>query len=267
MRLSLISLICLIALSCKEAPKKNTETKPVEETGATIDTSKYPAALNKILEAHGGLDIWKSKSVLSFEIPKPNNREKHTIDLRSRNEKIEMPGVLMGSNGSDIWLKDDDNIYEGNAIFYHNLMFYFYSMPFVLADNGIQYSETEALQFEGKSYPGIRVSFSEGVGLSSKDEYYLHYDPATFQMAWLGYTVTFRSGEKSDDIRWIRYNDWKNIDGVILPNTLTWHEYEGRDIGKAKPSLNFENVSLSETALPANFFIQPEGAEIVSASE
>ena len=267
MRLSLITLICLIAFSCKEASKNTRETKPVEETVATIDTSKYPAALNKILEAHGGLDTWKSKRVLSFEIPKSDVIEKHTIDLRTRDEKIESGAIVMGSDGIDIWLKDEANSYKGNAVFYHNLMFYFYSMPFVLADNGIKYSETEALEFEGKSYPGLRISFDDGVGVSSKDEYYLHYDAETYQMAWLGYTVTFRSGEKSDDIRWIRYNDWQNVDGVILPNSLTWHEYEGRVIGKAEPALKFENVTLSEMALADDFFKQPEAAKVVNAKE
>lgn len=234
------------------------------EMAMKVDDSKYPEALNQVFDAHGGLQNWKAKKVLSFEMPKPDASEKHTIDLLSRDEKIEMPGITMGSDGADIWLLDEKEAYKGNAVFYHNLMFYFYAMPFVLADEGINYSETEALEFEGVSYPGIRISYNDGVGVSSKDEYFIHYNPETFQMAWLGYTVTFRSGEKSEKISWIRYNDWMDVNDVKLPKSLTWHNYEGRTIKEARDPRIFENITLSETAQPNDFFSTPEGAKIVN---
>lgn len=252
---------------CKEAPKEMKTESRVVATEAKIDDSKYPDALRKIFEAHGGLPTWKTKRVLSFDIAKPEQTEKHTIDLYSRNEKIEMPGIAMGSYGNDIWLLDEKEAYKGDAVFYHNLMFYFYAMPFVLADKGIQYGETEVLEFEGASYPGIRISYNDGVGLSAKDEYFIHYNAETFQMEWLGYTVTYRSGEKSDNIKWIRYHDWRDVDGLLLPKSLTWHNYEGRTIKEAREPLIFENVTLAETAKPASYFKPPEGAETLNAKK
>lgn len=267
MRFILLSLFCITMFSCKEAPKEIKSEEAASEIAAKIDDSIYPEALCKVFEAHGGLTNWKSKRMLSFEIPKKDKTEKHTIDLSSRDEKIEMAGISMGSNGSDIWLLDENEAYKGDAVFYHNLMFYFYAMPFVLSDDGINYAEAEALEFEGVSYPGLRISYNDGVGLSAKDEYYIHYNSETFQMEWLGYTVTFRSGEKSDNIKWIRYNDWMNIDGLKLPKSLTWHEYERRTIKEARDPVNFENVTLSETAQSSDFFNQPEGAKIVNSKE
>ena len=120
---------------------------------------------------------------------------------------------------------------------------------------------------EGISYPGIRISYDQGVGLSAKDEYFIHYNPDTFQMEWLGYTVTFRSGEKSDNIKWIRYNDWMEVDGLKLPKSITWHEYEGRTIKDAKDPVNFENVTLSETAQTNSFFTKPHGAEVMNGKK
>ena len=61
------------------------------------------------------------------------------------------------------------------------------------------------------------------VGASSKDEYFIHFDADTHQMAWLGYTVTYRSGESSDNVKWIRYNDWQEVNGLALPKSITWH--------------------------------------------
>ena len=264
MKLVLVSLLYIAVLACKENPKdiKNETEGPGRDTIVFVGVAPI-INIKKIFEAHGGLKNWKSKRTLSFTIPKLNTPEIHTVDLYSRNEKIEMPALSMGSSGNEIWLLDEDEIYKGDPVFYHNLMFYFYAMPFVLADNGIMYSTTEPLEFEGTSYPGVRIGYSEGVGLSSKDEYFIHYNPETFQMEWLGYTVTFRSGEKSENIKWIRYNDWMSVDGVKLPKSITWHEYEGRTIKEARDLVNFENVTLSETALPIDFFSQPEGAKIM----
>jgi len=149
-------------------------------------------------------------------------------------------------------------------VFYHNLMFYFYAMPFVLADDGINYSAAKALEFEGKSYPGIRISYNDGVGVSSKDEYFLHYDADTKQMAWLGYTVTYRSGEKSDKINWIRYNDWQEIEGLALPKSLSWYKVEDGKITEVANTRNFEDVVIEDTSKPADFYAKPENGKIVT---
>ena len=104
------------------------------------------------------------------------NNEKHTIDLHSRKDKVETPPVEIGFDGKDVWLLDEAKAYKGNAELYHNLMFYFYAMPFVLADSGINYKVAEDLVYDGKNYPGIHISYNDGVGASSKDDYYLYYD-------------------------------------------------------------------------------------------
>ncbi len=265
MKSIVVSFFLIAIISCKEVSKEVKTEAEIPEMASKIDNSEYPETLIKVFDAHGGLTNWKNKRTLSYVIQKPVS-EQHTIDLRNRNEKIEMPEISMGSVGNDIWLLDEKNAYKGDAVFYHNLMFYFYAMPFVLSDNGINYDEAESLEFEGTSYPGIRISYNDGIGLSSKDEYFIHYNPKTFQMEWLGYTVTFRSGEKSDNVKWIRYNDWMDVSGVKLPKALTWYDYEGRTIKNARDPLYFKGVTLTETAKPDSFFARPQEAKIVNAT-
>ncbi len=257
----------LLFVHCKEAPKTNTtkEEPAMEDMGEA--EVMYPEGLAKVLEAHGGLKAWKSKRTLTYDLPKPNGTETHITDLYSRKDKIEMGSVSMGFDGKEVWLVDEAGIYGGDPIFYHNLMFYFYAMPFVLADEGIVYSEADALMFEDVSYPGIQISYNAGVGTSPKDEYYIHYDPNTNQMAWLGYTVTYRSGEKSDNVKWIRYADWMKVDGLLIPKTLTWHAYEGREIKEAKNKYTFENVSFSAESKPVDFYAIPEKGKVVTKKE
>lgn len=264
MKRILVILSLIMAMGCKETPKSiDNATKDPEKTEVKTAIS-YPENLRRIFEAHGGLSNWKSKATLSYTMPKPGGVETQTIDVKNRNEKIETTHFAMGYDGKDYWLVDENDTYEGDPIFYHNLMFYFYAMPFVLADKGILYGDTKDLDFDGKSYPGVRISYDAGVGVSPKDEYFLHYDADTHQMAWLGYTVTYRSGEKSNNIKWIRYNDWQEIKGLVLPRSLTWYKVEDGRPTEAGSTRKFEDITLGDTAKPTTFYGAPDNAKIIT---
>ncbi len=249
----------LFAAACKQNAKQE-ETKTVIDTKIAETPKKYPKALQNVFDAHGGINNWKEERTLSYELPKPDAKETQTIDLWSRKDRVDTDNLSIGFDGNKVWLLDADGTYEGDAVFYHNLMFYFYAMPFVLADDGIHYGETEDLVYEGKSYPGISISYESGVGTSPKDEYFIHFDPETNQMAWLGYTVTYRTGESSDNVKWIRYDDWQNIDGLTLPKSITWYNYEGSKILDARSKVPFENISLSKMPKSDGFYAKPESA-------
>lgn len=263
MRQIFVAIAILALVQCQEAPKKQvSQTDPKEEASRSAETS-YPKAYERILEAHGGFENWNRKKTLAFTITKAEGNEIHTVDLKTRKDKIEMGGIEMGFDGSQVWLTDEKEVYKGNPIVYHNLMFYFYAMPFIFADPGINYGTTEDLIFQGKNYPGIHISYDNGVGASSKDDYYLHYDPENYQMAWLGYTFTFGSDKKSNDIRWIRYDDWMMVNDVLLPKSISWYAYEGRTMKKPNEPVLFENVSLSEKSKPLSFYTMPKNAKLV----
>ena len=262
MKKTTILMIFLAMMACKPSPKKDQGEmpEPVEEVPAK---PKYPENLAQVFEVHGGLELWRSMRTLSFVLPNPDAPETHTIDLWSRKDRMDTEKYSMGFDGEKAWLLDPDKSYKGDAAFYHNLMFYFYGMPFVLADDGIMYGEAEDLVYEGKSYPGVKISYHVGVGASSKDEYFVHFDPDTHQMAWLGYTVTYRTGESSDNFKWIHYGEWQDVGGLILPRAITWHNYEGRNILDARNTVNFEDASVGKNPKPDGFYEKPEGADFV----
>lgn len=251
------AILLIFTIGCKQQSKTTEAHTPTQDV--VVKKPNYPETLAKVFEAHGGVDLWKKQRTLEYTIPKGENPETHTIDLWSRNEKIATPSYDMGYDGKT-WLEDAGNAYKGNPEFYHNLMFYFYAMPFVLADDGIKYTEAEALEFDGKSYPGIQITYDDGIGISPKDEYYIYYDADTYQMTWLGYTVTYRTGEDSDNIKWIRYDDWATYNGLVLPKSISWYTYEGRTIKDPRNKVPFENVNLSTEAESADFYSKPETA-------
>ncbi|MCF7561418.1 hypothetical protein L3X39_12285 [Sabulilitoribacter multivorans] len=259
-KLLILSLLLLI-MSCKN---KTENTTNYSEEKLDVTTSIYPENITKIFEAHGGLDTWNAMKSLEFTMTKPDGNEVTTTDLKNRNSLIMMPKHSIGFNGKDVWLQSKDTTaYKGNPRFYYNLMFYFYAMPFVLADDGIMYDEAEPLIFEGKSYPGIKISYESGVGESPEDEYILYYDSETNKMTWLGYTVTYFSKEKSKEFHFINYSNWHNVEGLLLPETLSWYNYENGLPTTKRNDLQFTDVKLSEEKPNQQMFEVPEGAELV----
>ncbi|MEL6671757.1 MAG: DUF6503 family protein [Bacteroidota bacterium] len=244
-------VVLIAAMACQEK---------AEQQVAQVST--YPEALQKVLEKHGGLAAWQAFKGMQYQIQRGESFEQQFVDLEDRREKIEGRNFISGFDGENYWVKADST-YKGNPIFYKNLMFYFYAMPFVVADPGIRYETAPELTVEGKVYPGIRISYEDGVGVSSKDEYFLHYDPETFNMQWLGYTVTYRTQEVSDKIKWIRYQDWQEVNGLQLPKNLDWFHVEENQPTSLRNSVPFQAVNLSQDKFADETFLPVEGAEMV----
>ena len=249
----LFSFILLIACQ-SEAPKEEVVEAPKKT---------YPEALQKVFENHGGIEQWQKMQFLSFEMVEEEGNEQQFTHLKDRREKIVGPNFSQGFDGKNIWL-DAPEDHKGNALFYHNLMFYFYAMPFILADDGIIYSETETITFDSIVYPGIKISYQAEVGSSPDDEYILHYHPETYEMAWLGYTATYFSKEKSDNFRWIRYNDWGTFNGLKLPKSITWYNVENGERIDPRSTVTFDKIEITENAPDDSFFAMPENATIMN---
>ncbi|MEO1217515.1 MAG: DUF6503 family protein [Bacteroidota bacterium] len=233
----------------------------VEMKQTSSPAADYPAALQKVFEAHGGIDAWKSYGALTFGIEKENGVEMNYVNLWDRRDRIDGHNFNMGFDGKQVWLKAGED-YKGNAVFYHNLMFYFYAMPFVLGDDGINYSETEPLEFEGKSYPGVKISYNQGVGSSDLDEYILYYDPETYQMAWLGYTATYYTKKRKKEFSKIRYDNWTKVGDIVLPQSISWFKVEDGKLIEPRNTVTFTDLKLTKERHPNSTFEMPEGAKV-----
>ena len=254
----ILAILVLAFTSCKQEAK-TVESTDYSEEKLDITTSIYSESITKVFKAHGNLETWNSFKTLEFTMKKTNGDEKTTTDLNNRRSLIETDTYKLGFDGTDAWVVNKgDNKYEGNPKFYYNLMFYFYAMPFILADDGITYSDVEPLNFEGKQYPGIKVSYDAGVGESPDDEYILYYDTETNKMAWLGYTVTYFSKEKSTEWHFIKYSEWQTIEGLALPSILEWYKSEGFKIGEKRNDLLFTDVLLTKDKPDDSFYKKPE---------
>ena len=249
-KLTTLLAIVIIAVACKTDPKqdvsKSTETKK----------EKFPETLGNVFRKHGGIDNWRASRTLSFN----KGEEAHTVDLWSRKTVVNSPKYSMGFDGTNVWLSEKEpGAYRGDPSFYYNLFFYFYAMPFVLADDGIVYSEANPITFEGVSYPGIKISYEANVGTSPDDNYILYYNPTNFQMEWLAYTVTFRSKKPSDKFSLIRYGEWEVVDGLRLPKKIAWYKKDesGQPTEPARDPMEFTLALVKKEALPDSFYAKP----------
>jgi hypothetical protein len=260
--MALLGTFLLVACNTTEKKDKTPETT-AETTEAAA--KKYPEDLQKVFDAHGGIDKWDAAQSLIYEMVKPNAVEKHITDLKSRKTRLQGKDFTIGYDGRDVWLSQKDSTaFGGNARFYHNLYFYFYAMPFVLGDDGITYTKAKDLEFNGKTYPGIKISYGKNVGDSPEDNYFIYYNSESFQMEWLGYTVTYFNGKPSNKISYIRYGDWQKVDDVILPKVITW--YTTNDQGaleKPRNEVAFQNVLLTKDTMDERMYARPKDAEIV----
>ncbi|MFV0248538.1 MAG: DUF6503 family protein [Tenacibaculum sp.] len=246
----IVIFMTTVLLSCRLSDKKESLNNNITKS------VNYPENLLKILKAHGGLTNWKNAKTLVFYL----KDEKHTVELSSRKTVVRSNNYSLGFDGNQVWLLQKDSAtFKRKPEFYYNLYFYFYAMPFVLADNGIEYSNTPSITFQGESYPGIKISYQNGIGSTPDDNYYLYFHPKTYQMQWLGYTATYNSKKTTLKPKLIRYNNWEHTQGLLLPKLITWYQSDERGNPKkaTEKQLNFLHAQISKQTLDSSFFKKP----------
>ncbi len=245
-----LALIC----SCQSnQPAENSQEIPRQEPV----TSHHSANITKVFDAHGGFAAWSEMKNLSYV----KRGEETVVNLQNRKIRLVSERRTIGYDGENVWVMPD-TIEVGNARFYHNLYFYFYSFPFVIGDPGVFYEDLESKEILGKEYNGIKITYGDGVGDTPKDYYIVWYDPQTYKMEWLMYTVTFRSGERNENYRLINYDQWQEIEGLLLPTSIQWYNYKDGVIGDKGNNVVFEDVKISKQMPSDDLFAMPEGAQL-----
>ncbi|MGB3776031.1 MAG: DUF6503 family protein [Leeuwenhoekiella sp.] len=262
----LLGMSTILFLSCGEK-KVEMEEKSSALLDKVQETSNYPENMKIIFEAHGGIARWKNMNSLYFERAMGEDFEKTTVDLKTRKSITETNNYTLGYDGDKTWLVQDSTYMNPDRAGYmYNLMFYFLAMPFVLADEGINFSNADTLKIDGAEYPGVRISYKDGTGSSDKDEYIVYSDPETHKMKWLAYTATFGSEERSKNFSYIKYANWKDVNGLSLPTLLQWYEVEdGKPTNTLRSEQLFSNLKLSSQELETGIFEKPENGKYTSS--
>lgn len=254
-------LLTFIACQPSTTESDTETTSPQEETPQPV--INLPKELASALEAHGGLERWQSMKTLEFEIERADSTEHHLIDLTNRKVLLSHPNYKLGFDGQDVWVSPNKEAFgKGSARFYHNLIFYFHAIPFVLADPGINYEILPQRELDGKTYDAVKISYNDGVGDAPDDYYIAHFDTETHLMKLLLYTVTYYSGESNDKYNALVYDEWEEVNGLLMPKLMKGYKFSEDQLGDLRYERPFENIKLSTEAPDQSLFEMPETAEI-----
>ena len=249
---NLIALFLLLFLvSCNDRAQKEAKDNPA-----------YPDVINTVWQAHGGLDTWREFGLMTFTIGEGATAETHYINLANRKVLIESDSFRLGMDGEKVWVEPSLQAFGRDARFYHNLMFYFAAIPFVFADPGVNIRDAGIRKLDGNEYPAISVFFDEGTGDADDDEYVMLINPQTNRVEWLLYTVTYFSGEKAERYNALHYEDYRNVDGLMMVGKLTGYTYANDTTGDQRYENRFTNQSFKLNAMEDSRFEKPQHAEI-----
>lgn len=248
-----IGLLTLVVVACS-AP---TQEQPAVE----VPTRTFPANLKKGFDAHGGIENWDAFRSLKFDVVREEGNEKQLVDLKSRKVRIETPAYTLGFDGDEVWVTPDSAAFSGNARFYHNLLFYFFALPYLAADPGVNLSEAGKATINGITYDKVLMTFGENVGDSPKDQYVLYFDDQGI-MRLINYSVTYFDENRATQYNAIGYEDWVNTNGIMLPQTLVGYVWSNDSLGDVRYRRKFENFELSKEAADQALFAMPAGAYI-----
>ncbi|TRX51751.1 hypothetical protein FNH22_23615 [Fulvivirga sp. M361] len=268
--LTAILLVSILAACTSSTPDSENTTveKEVASTDTPIDMSAYPALFQNVLKAHGGLDTWKGYVSLTYAVNSTLGGDKvetHTVDLWNRNVRIESEQYVLGMDGKETWVTPSKEAFGPlPPRFYHNLLFYFFTIPPVLADDGAIYEDLGERTIEDKTYRALKVVYGEGIGDASKDYYIAHFNPETFQLELLLYTVTYFTDLETEEYNVLLYKEWQTADGLLVPAYIEGHFFKDGKIGDLRYKVNFTDVKFSAKRPEPSLFTMPEGAEIDS---
>jgi len=260
MRYLIIPFLFLVACANVKPSESETEavTMPVEEVKREVSP-----LLSPVLAAHGGLETWADFGELSFTASYgPEQQESFLLDLHSRQELITGAGYTVGYDGVNYWQVLEGDTKPKNPEFTINLQFYFFAMPFVLSDEGVKTAALPNRSLQGQEYEVLKVTFGEGVGVASKDQYLLYVHPQSKQLTYLLYSVTYFDAGRAERYNAAHYADWQEVDGLKVPKTMISYVWdsENETLGEKKRSKEFSQVSFKSQRPDASIFARPEGA-------
>ena len=236
---------------------------------ADQEAAAPPEALRPTLAAHGGLDAFRQYGTLVYDFERRTEAavidDQQTIDLVQRNVRIESDDYTLGYNGSVTWITPGPDAlnYPASPGFYSSTYFYFFAVPFVFADPGVNAEDAGQATVGGTTYDVVRISFGEGVGHAPEDQYVLYVDPETGRAEMLRYSVTY--GEMADDAApnsVLVYREFQEAGGLVVPQRGTFHAWNGGALGPQKAEVVYTNVSFSSERPDASLFEVHDGAAI-----
>ncbi len=177
----------------------------VAEAAERMDASPAGQRVAQAIEAHGGLEAWYRGGPMRYRYayqrtdadgnatgdPIDTYQLIDPWDARAVHTVASDTMVRFGWNGEEAWIAPADAEPPINARFWALTPYYFVSMPFVLADPGVNYALAPSDTVDGRPVDVIRITFDAGTGDAPDDYYDLLLDPQTNRVQGVRYIVSY----------------------------------------------------------------------------
>lgn len=240
----LMSLIALFVVSC-EGPA---------EVSVTEEKNPGRDLVMESINAHGGTDAWYGNGPLEFRwIYHMTDRGPDAVvdttqivdpENMSAIHQVEGRDVSFGMRDGKAWIHPADAEFSPPPRFWALTPFYFIGIPFVFNDPNANFELLpEPIEFEGKDYTQVKITYDDAAGDTPEDYYVLLIDPESKLTRGAYYIVTsklvapdgpgppkFITLDKLSDVGGVKlasgHRTFKMIDGKIGPQ-MRYSEVEG----------------------------------------
>lgn len=249
------TLACIPALLFSAHITNAKESATVSKPDAVIEKSTNARTLvMESIEAHGGKDKWYNNGLLEFRWkyhmsdkgPKAIIDTTQTLDPKTLAVKHKVTGkdITFGMINGEVWMSPKDAKFMPTARFWSLTPTYFLGIPFVFNDPSANFEQLkDTIDFEGKSYTQVKVTYNQDAGDSPDDYYVLLIDPTTKVTRGAYYTVTSKLRVGPNDpgpAKFISLDKLQDVNGVKL---ASGHRTFNMKDGKILDQMRFTEVS------------------------
>lgn len=258
---SILVLFFCFFTSCKET-KYKPSSKTVDTAAASSAKQDSSSLLDKCINAHGGIQKWKSFTGISYNLEENGKTVYQLTNIKDRRAYLKSNDYEVGFDGKVAWAKPDASKIPGkSAAFYYNLDFYFLGVPFLLKDPGVVATDEGTSVINGKNYETLKITFGSEIGLSPEDVYYLYLNPETFRLEILTYSVSFFKKENAQINSAKTYSEYKEVQGIMMPTKLENFEWNDGKLGKSTNHIRlFSDIQFLNEIPNQSIFEAPEGS-------
>ena len=192
----------------------------------------------------------------------------HDLRAFGTPDEVQEVDASFAWDGADAWISPSERR-QPNPRFWSLTGYYFQSIPFVMADPGVQFRILPPEQLNGVSHQRVMAYYEAGVGDSPGDLYVLYLDPDTERVAAIVYTVTFgrayqpsaEGPEAPTSGTLFYYQDYVTVDGLTVPTRFRGYAWLNGDQGAFRNEAWVSEISFREP-FDESRLVMPEDARI-----
>ena len=212
--------------------------------------------ITAMVNAHGGIDKWRSIPAISFDAIMHNNYHgknelawwvaRESIDQTTKQvyQDWYLDEAEIAYDGDQVWSKNWKKSNPPTAMLY--FFYYFINLPFITQDDGVMLSKVSEFAWPGhggKTYHEVKMTFKEKpvIGKSALDYFVLYIDPDTHLLVGYQYAIGNRAflkalGQPPErqlfGPLWRLITKNQTVDGLVFPAAFrTMPEADERIVG------------------------------------